>query len=260
MKYSCLATGITNDVPVWPWCQDITLKWLQCPVSTLRCCPDWCPRWLQQRGPGGGLLGPSPPITLPLVVVTTSARDHGRIVPLGYNNNHLNPWAPWAPSAEPAQRQCPTIDNLASQHHSHSSQHLGIVDTARITGSENIFNLENIFTISCCHNNNITAALWKQNQLIAKLPSCSPALGAVPGYHFLTLNVINFSIYILSLCCHGWNKRFTKKEWFSQSILVCCSLNGHVHNQHTHLTAVFTLLSNSHTIIGTWILEPELVF
>ena len=56
------------------------------------------------------------------------------------------PWSPRAPSAEPAQRQCRTIDNLASQHHSHSSQHLGVVDTTRIKGSENIFNLENIFT------------------------------------------------------------------------------------------------------------------
>ena len=139
---------------------------------------------------------------------------------LGYKNNYLNPWAPRAPSAEPAQRQCPTIDNLASQHHSHSSQHLGIVDTARITGSENIFNLENIFTISCCHNNNITAALWKQNQLIAKLPSCSPALGAVPGYHFLTLNVINFSIYILSLCCHGWNTFVRFATWNTKAIKV----------------------------------------
>ena len=123
---------------------------------------------------------------------------------------------------EPPQLNQPNanvVQLTISQHHSHSSQHLGIVDTARITGSENIFNLENIFTISCCHNNNITAALWKQNQLIAKLPSCSQAPGgedsrcknhlgllivsAVPGYHFLTLNVINFSIYILSLCCHG---------------------------------------------------------
>ena len=135
-----------------------------------------------------------------------------------------------------------------------------------------------VFFLQKCSSWNIfeTAALWKQNQLIAKLPSCSQApsgedswcknhlglliVSAVPGYHFLTLNVINFSIYILSLCCHGWNKRFTKKEWFSQSILVCCSLNGHVHNQYTHLTAVFTLLSNSHTIIETWTLEPELVF
>ena len=210
-------------------------------MSTLRCCPDWCPRWLQQRGPGAAWsLGPSPPITLPLV---TGCHHHhqpgtrGVSVPLlGYNNNHLNPWTPRAPSAEPAQRQCCTIDNLASQHHSHSSQHLGIVDTTRITGSENIFNLENIFTISCCHNNNITAALWKQNQLIAKLPSCSQApssedsrcknhlglliVSAVPGYHFLTLNVINFSIYILSLCCHGWNTFVRFAIWNTKAIKV----------------------------------------
>ena len=80
------------------------------------------------------------------------------------------------------------------------------------------------------------AALWKQNQLIAKLPSCSQAPGgedsrcknhlgllivsAVPGYHFLTLNVINFSIYILSLCCHGWNTFVRFATWNTKAIKV----------------------------------------